>query len=45
MLCGGLDFQDIRVKISDILLYLYGYGLEKKMQIQKKIGVFYMAMD
>ena len=27
ILCGGLDFQDIWVKISDILPYLYGYGL------------------
>ena len=30
--CGGLDFQEIWVKISDILPYLYGYGL-KKMEI------------
>ena len=31
--CGGLDFEDIWVKISEILPYLYGYG--KKMEIQK----------
>ena len=41
ILCGGLDFQDIWVKTSDILPYLYDYGLKKKkLEIKKKIGFF-----
>ena len=30
ILCGGLDYQDIWVKTSDILPYLYGYVFKKK---------------
>ena len=45
ILCGGLDFQDIWVKNSDILPYLYGYGLKKygnprKSKLSKKNDTF-----
>ena len=41
ILCGGLDFQDIWVKTSDILPYLYGYGLKKKnWKFKKNFGFF-----
>ena len=37
ILCGGPDFEDIWVKISDFLPYSYGYRLKKKSKIKKKL--------